>query len=208
MGLSTFTELKASIADWLVDDDLTAVIPDFIRLCETRFHRDLRIRQMEAVSTINLTGGAETVALPTGFLEGRVMVLNSTPVRVLPYKTPTQFYTDHGAQDSGTPEAYTVIGGNFHFGPTPSTSMTAKLVSYTKVTALSDSNATNAILDDAPDVYLYGALLEASPYLGEDERIPIWVQLYDRGIDQLKSVDERTAWSSGPIVQRVEIYGP
>jgi len=208
MGLSTFTELKASLADWLVDDNLTAVIPDFIRLCEARFHRDLRIRQMEAVSTINITGGTATVALPTGFLESRVMVLQSTPVRVLPIKTPTQFYTDHGAQDAGTPEAYTVIGSNFHFGPTPASNSTATLVSYTKVDALSDSVATNAILDDAPDIYLYGSLLEAAPYLGEDERITVWVQLYDRAVDQLKSVDERTAWSSGPLVQRVEVYTP
>ena len=32
MSLTTYTELKASIADWLLRDDLTAVIPDFIAL--------------------------------------------------------------------------------------------------------------------------------------------------------------------------------
>lgn len=208
MGLSTFTELKASIADWLVDDNLTSVIPDFITLCEARFHRDLRIREMEAQSTLNLTGGTATVALPTGFLEARVMLLNSSPKRVLELKTPVQFYNDHASDDSGTPESYTIIGSNFHFGPTPSSNSTATLTSYTKVDALSDSNATNAILDTAPDLYLYGSLLEAAPYLGEDDRINIWVQLYDRAVAELKAVDERTAWSSGPLVQRVEVFTP
>jgi len=208
MGLANFSELKASIADWLVDDNLTSVIPDFITLCETRLNRDLRIREMESQTTINLVGGTETVAVPSGFLEARTMVLNSTPRRVLDLKTPVQFYQDHATQTSGTPEAYSIIGSNFHFGPTPSSSLTATLTYYGKLTALSDENTTNSILTAAPDVYLYGSLLEASPYLGEDDRISIWVQLYDRGVAQLREVDERTAWSSGPLVQRVEVFTP
>lgn len=32
MTITTYTELKAAIADWLLRDDLTAVIPSFIAL--------------------------------------------------------------------------------------------------------------------------------------------------------------------------------
>jgi hypothetical protein len=208
MAITTFTELKSTVADYLVDNSLTAIIPTFIALCETRFQRDLRLRQMEAQSTLTVTAGTATVALPSGFLDARVMVLNSTPARVLNLKTPVQFFTDYASAVSGTPESYCIIGSNFHLGPTPSADSTITLTSYSKVAVLSDSNATNAVLDDAPDLYLYGTLLEAAPYLGEDARISVWVQLYDRAVAELKAVDERTAWSSGPLVSRVEVYTP
>lgn len=208
MALNTFTALKASIADYLVDDNLTAVIPDFITLCETRFHRDLRIREMEKQSTLTLTGGTATVAIPADFLEARAMLLNSSTPRILTVKTPVQFFTDHASQTSGTPESYAIIGDNFHFGPTPSSGLTATLTYYAKVDALSDSTASNDILAAAPDLYLYGSLLEAAPYLGEDERIGVWIQLYDRSVAELKAVADRASWSSGPLVQRVEVYGP
>ena len=42
MPLSNYTELTASIADTLNRDDLTAVIPDFIKLAEAQLNRDLR----------------------------------------------------------------------------------------------------------------------------------------------------------------------
>ena len=42
MALSNYTELKASIADFLNRDDLTSVIPDFITLAESQINRDIR----------------------------------------------------------------------------------------------------------------------------------------------------------------------
>ena len=50
MALTTYTELKASLADWLNRTDLTAAIPDFITLAESQMERQLRLRQMMSLS--------------------------------------------------------------------------------------------------------------------------------------------------------------
>ena len=47
MAISTFTELKASIANFLNRDDLTATIPDFISLAESSINNEIRHWRME-----------------------------------------------------------------------------------------------------------------------------------------------------------------
>src|SRR6056300_52465 len=54
MALSNYTELKASIADFLNRDDLTTVIPDFITLAEAQINRDIRHYEMENRATADL----------------------------------------------------------------------------------------------------------------------------------------------------------
>ena len=52
MPITTYTELKATIADWLLRDDLTAVIPSFISLAEAQISRDIdHWRQEKRVTT-------------------------------------------------------------------------------------------------------------------------------------------------------------
>ena len=75
MALSTYTELKTSIANWLNRTDLTSEIAeDFIVLAEKDFNSKLRIRKMNATDA-SFTINAETVALPTGFLQLRDMYI-------------------------------------------------------------------------------------------------------------------------------------
>ena len=59
MSLSTYSEIKTSIANYLNRDDLTSVIPDFISLTENRLDRELRVRvnmtRAETTTTANRT---------------------------------------------------------------------------------------------------------------------------------------------------------
>ena len=66
MALTNYTELKASIADFLNRDDLTAVIPDFITLAESGMNREVRHWRMETRKTAVLD--TQYTALPTDFL--------------------------------------------------------------------------------------------------------------------------------------------
>ncbi len=46
MAISTYSDLKTTVANYLARSDLTSQIPDFITFAENRLRRDLRIRQM------------------------------------------------------------------------------------------------------------------------------------------------------------------
>jgi CBS-domain-containing membrane protein len=65
MSLTNYTDLQTTIASYLARSDLTAMIPDFIRLAETRLRRELRIRQMLKVVTTTAVAGDSTVELPS-----------------------------------------------------------------------------------------------------------------------------------------------
>ena len=69
MSLSNYTGLKASIADFLNRDDLTAVIPDFITLAEAQINRDIRHYKMEARSSGQQSSGDEYMQVPSDWIE-------------------------------------------------------------------------------------------------------------------------------------------
>ena len=69
---------------------------------------------------------------------------------------------------------------------------------YAKTPVLSDTDTSNWILEYAPDVYIYGALLQAAPYLGDDARIQIWAGLFSGALEAL-NLDSMKAKTSGPM---------
>ena len=69
---------------------------------------------------------------------------------------------------------------------------------YAKTEALSDSATSNWILENAPDAYLYGALLQAAPYLGDDARTQIWTALFTASLEALRQ-ESITAKNAGPM---------
>tara|TARA_R110000803_G_scaffold149854_1_gene215315 strand:- start:152 stop:793 length:642 start_codon:yes stop_codon:yes gene_type:complete len=202
MALSTFTELKTSIANWLARDDLTAEIPDFISLCEAEFNRELRIRTMETPVTVTLN--AEQVALPTGFLGVRSFFLNSNGKSKLTYITPYHQFDTRGSSRTGIPQAYSIEGTNFRFSPIPDSDYTAALVYYKAFDSLSASTATNHILTNHPAVYLYGSLYHASNFIRgiSPDTVAQWQQLFVTSINQIREMDEKEKHNGSPLIQQ------
>lgn len=206
MALTTYTELKASIADWLVRADLTATIPDFISLAEAQIERKLRTRQMIVRSDASID--TEYSAVPSDFLDTKSLKLNTNPA------TPMQFETIESLDQlasrtnaSGKPTYFSIVGNQIRVVPTPDTTYTAELTYYAKLTKLSSSVATNWLLTSSPDIYLYGALLQAAPYLQDDARIAVWSALYQSGLDQLQLADDRSTTSGGSLTARARTLG-
>jgi hypothetical protein len=206
MALTTYTELKASVADWINRDDLTAVIVDFISLAEAQIERTLRTTQMIVRATASIDG--EYSAVPADFLETRTVKLNTNPIQPLQFETVdsldslrTQFTAP------GRPQYFGIVGTQIRVVPVPDTTYTAELIYYGKLTKLSSSNATNWLLTSSPDIYLYGALLQGAPYLQNDERIQTWATLYERGLNDLKIADDRGSTSGGALLARTNTFG-
>ena len=198
MALSTYSELKASIADWLNRDDLTSVIPDLITLCEADLNRRLRVREMIARST-GATSTQFTV-LPSDFLEARNVQINTSPPAVLDYRSPEALdrYRATIGDNADTPIYYTLIGDTIEVAPTPSSEVTIEIVYYKKLTPLSDANP-NFILQTHPDVYLYGSLLHSAPYLHGDERIGTCAGIYDAKVERMNDADSSSQHSGNTL---------
>ena len=207
MAISTYTELKSAVADWLNRDDLTSVIPTFIALAESNMERTLRTRNMLVRS--NATIDTQYSAVPADFLEIRSMkITSSSPSTPMIFKSIEQMDDlDATTTASGIPKYFSVVGGQIRVHPTPNTGHTAELGYYAKLSKLSDSVSSNWILTSHPDAYLYGALIQAAPYLKEDERTGIWTQLYASAIEAIKTADDRAATSGGSLKITAQAFG-
>ena len=154
MALDTYDNLKSEIASFLNRDDLTANIDTFIDLAETRHARDLRIREMEAVSTsITTVAGTQSYDLPTGYLELRYAMLQTSPYTMLQYMTPADFFRVYNeGEGTGMPVYYTIVGKKIYLGHSPDSANVLELGFFQRATALSSSNTTNDILANFPDL--------------------------------------------------------
>jgi len=90
--------------------------------------------------------------------------------------------------------------------PTPDGSYTAQFWYKAGIAVLSDTNTTNWLLTNYPNLYLYAALLESAPYLRDDERILLWQGMYDDGVNRLRKYRTREEFA-GKKVPRAKVLG-
>ena len=205
MAITTYAELKSSIANWLNRDDLTAVIPDFIALAESSMNRSLRHWRMEKRSTATID--SRYSALPGGFLSAIRFHLDAdqTPIELVSAFA-LQKKRQERANTSGRPRYYAVVGGQLEVCPSPDASYTGELYYYDKFDELSDSNTTNWLLTNYPDAYLYGALLHAAPYLAEDARAETWAALYQSAVSAINSESDTAKTSGSGLRMQIGSY--
>ena len=191
MAISTYVELQTAVANWLDRDDMSARIPEFIALTEARFNRILRIRAMETEAEQATSAGVRTYSLPTDYRQMRTVHLTTNPITAMSYITPEIMDRIWAGSTQGKPTTYTIKGGNIYVGPAPDIVYTIKFLYYKKIPALTALAPTNDILTDAPDVYLYGSLLEAEPFLQNDARVQLWATAFQQAIADIQEQDEK-----------------
>ena len=200
MTITSYATLQTAIAGFLNRDDLTEAIPTFIQLAEATFNRKLRDFRMEsrAVATFNEafelipTGWLETIRLS---LEGKGPLELISSQEMMEYKSRTW--------ETGNPRFFCHTAFQIELFPAPNADTgTGELVYFSEIPALSDANQSNWLLEAAPDLYLYGALLHSAPYLSDDPRIQVWGGLHADILASMNEASQRMKFG-GPLKMRV-----
>jgi len=202
MAISNYTELQAAIENWLDRSDLSARVPEFIALAEAQMNRALRIRIMEGRYTASTVKAQRIYALPTDYRQMRSLRINLDPIVALVYLTPQNMNQVWAGSSTGTPKAYTIVGNDIRLGPAPDSVMEMEINYYRAVPALSGTNTTTTMLTQNPDIYLYGALMAAEPFLMNDERLALWGGLFDKAVRALQDQDARDRASGSELTIR------
>lgn len=198
MALSTFAELKASIAKWLNRDDLTDLIEDFITLAEDDMFTDLRFREIETELSGTISSGV--LAVPADYAELKFAYIDRSPTSTLlrrDIKTLYDLYPDRVAE--GVPKSIARKAGNFEFGPYPDSDYSVKGVYYKKFTRLSGAVASNEVLAKSAGIYLYGALKQAEPYLKNDSRLAVWENEYLKRVKKVNKESKKEDLSGSEL---------
>lgn len=181
MALSTYSDLQASLANWLERADLGMFIPEFIALFEAKVNRTLRVGAME--TTEDLTGTDGVFDLPTGFLGARKVASTFGPLeQASPEWAAERYPTNTG----GLPRYYTIVGSKLTVFPA-SNSLT--LVYYKALPALSDAAPANWLLTSHPDAYLFGSLVEAGTFVSDPVKAEFYAQRTAAAFDEIRSQD-------------------
>lgn len=203
MAITTYAELQTNISDFLNRDDLSAtVLGTFISLAEAQMNRDIRHHEMLGTSTV--TVNTKYLTKPTDWLETVKLSLTGSGTSVLKLVSVAHMADARESNDdsSGVPMRYSQTSQFIELYPTPSGSFETELTYYQKIPALTDVNTTNWLLDEAPDVYLYGSLLHTAGYLGDDARLSIWAQLYSAAVQRLNETSDSATWSGTGLTMR------
>lgn len=188
----TYSGLKASIADWLNRGDLAAAIPDYIVLAEAQMSRSLvqagPVRPMMGRS--DATINAEFVALPSDFMGARAIYLTGSS-KPLDFVEPEKIVERKALYPSadGDPQVFSVVGGELQFWPWVGNSYSGEMTYWKRLAPLSD-NQSNWLYSIHPDAYLYGALLQAAPYLRDDGRVTMWTQAFGQILSDIVAADK------------------
>lgn len=192
--ITNYTTLQAAVQDWLWNraDVTSALVQTWIALAEAQMNRRLRSRLKTAVNSA-FSIGAEFVNVPADFAGAVSIKIQSDPTVELSNKMPdgiANLWSERSSSDTtGKPFAYAVVGSQFQFFRVPDQTYTATLIYRQQIPPLA-SNATNWLLTNHPDAYLYGTLLQSAPWLKNDERVPLWENAFGQILDDIMDADK------------------
>ena len=211
----TFTELQGDVRNYLergysaaVDPIVYQQIPRLITLAERRIATDLKIQGFIVALTSTMVAGTSVYAKPDrwkstisiNFGTGAGNTVR-TPLFARSYEYVRNYWPDEALTDQ--PKYYADYNyNNWLVGPTPDQDYPFEVLYYELPPLLSDVVQTNWLTEYAPQLILYGALLEATPFLKNDERIQVWQGFYDRSLqainnEDLKRIVDRATIRSG-----------
>ncbi|MFN9832672.1 MAG: hypothetical protein ACK534_05180 [Phenylobacterium sp.] len=178
MGLATYDDLKAAVADWLDREDLAGRTGDFITLAEARMNRLMGFSALTVRLEVEAGPGQAELPAPADLRE--VLSLVRT--------------TD------GTAQGYRAEPGRLALPPPPEAA-TELALTYRARPRLSEAAPVNAVLAEHPDLYLFGALAEAAPFLRDSEMLAVFAARFDAALTEARMREARIA---GPSALRLE----
>lgn len=170
MALDTFANLKLEIIDWSHRSDIDQKVDTFIDLAENEMFQNpiqiLSTREGETRATVSADITTRYLALPDGFREMRRLRIDTdVGFSDVIYRTPEQLRPIDGPQQP----CFFTITSQIEFNTVPDEAYTVEMQYFADFTPLSDSNTTNHVLTNNPNVYLFGSLAKLFAWANDDE---------------------------------------
>jgi len=203
-AITGYTTLLTTVQDYLARSNLSTFAENFIQNWEERFYRQPKNfgSWMEVTGTIG-TIASNVVVVPTRYLRLKNAYVDGNPSTRLDRKSIHQLYGRYPrGSDTDRPKEIARDGINFVFGPPPDSTYTIKGTYYAKpvVMRLYPSDASGHwLIMNAPDLPLYGALLEAESFIKNDPRIALWQSFYTPALQDYRDLFSEEEVSGGPV---------
>lgn len=201
IDITTYDGLQSAVADWIVKRSLTSQIKTFVRLAESRFLREVNALS-ETYSVVHtgslFTVNANPMVLPAEINSIRSIYGNTdgtfAEIPIVGTEEWRASIAGQAGSSSNLPIVAHVIDNpaddQLRLVFSPFASSFDIDIEYNRALAyLTDVNQQNPLIKKFPDLYLYGTLVEAAPYLKDDTRVPLWEGRYE---DIVRSINKLT----------------
>jgi hypothetical protein len=109
------------------------------------------------------------------------------------------FVLDELTPGGGKPNCYTIEGLQLRLGPPPDTALPVVIDYIQGLPSLGGRTTSNWLLKQSPDLYLYGSLAAAEGYIGNDERVPAWLQMREAAFERVRQESIRGLAGGAPL---------
>jgi len=189
----TYDSLTSTVLQYLERSDAATqeAIPTFITLCEFEIAEEIKTLGQLNVATASMSEGNPVLQKPARWRKTVSMTITNAsgaqPVFLRKFEYLKGYWPD--ANQTDLPLFYSDIDyDHWYVAPTPDQNYTFEVLYYERIAPLSSDNQTNWLTRNAPNAMLYGTLLQAMPFLKNDQR-QIFQQKYSEAIAALKSED-------------------
>lgn len=202
MALDNYANFKAAITRMTGRNDISDIVDDALNIADKEIYANpeqpLRIRNLETRSTASVSTSSRFLALPGNFIHMRRLKLQlSGGDADVEYRTPEQLEV-YGT--SGIPKFFTVTS-QLEFDRTPDSAYTAEMQYFQRLAIISDSNTTNDILTNFPNIYVYGTLAYLYKFAAEEEKSQFYYQEFIKAIAGANKQDRRGRYGASPIMR-------
>lgn len=198
--ITDYATLKTEVAAYYGNrSDIAAKVAGFIQLAEAEVNRILRQNPQHGITT--LTAASSVLTLPSDAVKAQTIRQTSTnkpKINWTDIATVENYLSE--ISETGDPEWAAEIDGTIYLAPAPANAVTFKLTYLKKVPALSDAATTNWLILKHPDVYLWGALEQASLYDHDDAAMQNYARKFQLALASLMKAEREDKWG-----QRLEM---
>ena len=190
----TYDNLSANILQYLERSDAAVVeqIPNFIMLAEFEIAQEMKSLGQQQVVEATMQAGNPIISKPARWRKTTSFNITvngkKQPVFLRKYEYLINYSPDTSV--TNTPLYYADYDyDNWLVAPTPDENYQFEVLYYERLIPLSSDNQTNWITRNAPNAMLYGTLLQAMPFLKDDQR-QIFQSKYTEAMQFLANEDK------------------
>lgn len=202
MAVQTLADLRSRVKDWANRKDISdSLIDDFINVAQARANRILRIPVLEGVTTLPIdTDG--NVTIPADYVEARELKVESNGVVYTLERREIHFVDEEQSKQDGIPTFFARKFNQFILAPKPDNVTEVSLYYYISLPSLVEDTQTSWFVTDAPEMLLYGALVELFLYVKNPAAAGQWEAKYRAALDEIQSMANEAEFSGKTLQVR------
>ena len=211
-NVRNYTETSTSVLS-------DTIIQPFIESIEDKIRRTVDLNYYRKYDTATLTVNNPYLPLPSDWEATRyVQIIDASDDRTYLIQKDISFMNEYApdstATGAATPKFYAMWDQDTHYlAPTPNAALTVELAYTYKPPGLTSTNTSTWLSQNAPNVLLYGCILEALGYLkGPADMIQYYDKMYNQSVQALATYemgrDRRDEFRDGVIRIPLESRNP